>query len=121
MVGYEPKYTMRLPVHRERGNGGRSLDPHCDSLSLMHLAYFDCFSGISGDMALGGVRALLDEAGLPGAADVWVTTAVGPGGEARLTLSALAPAERRDQILEVSRAYEDFGDIRMVPTVRRSR
>lgn len=55
MVGYEPKYTMRLPVHRERGNGGRSLDPHCDSLSLMRLAYFDCFSGISGDMALGAL------------------------------------------------------------------
>jgi uncharacterized protein (TIGR00299 family) protein len=56
-----------------------------------------------------------------GAADVWLTTALGPGGEARLTLTALAPAGRRDQILEVFRRCEDFGDIRMVPTVRRSR
>jgi uncharacterized protein (TIGR00299 family) protein len=64
---------------------------------------------------------LMQELLQAGATGTWVTSVIGPGGQAQLIVSALAPAERRDRIVDVFQGRDDFGDVRMLPTVRRSR
>jgi hypothetical protein len=58
---------------------------------------------------------LLDELAESGASDAWITSVVGRGGRPHLLVSAVAPAERRDQVMGCLRDSGIGGEIRISP------
>ena len=50
-----------------------------------------------------------------GARDAWAGTVMGRGGQPRMTLSAVGPAARAGEVVDVLRAEPDVGEIRLTP------
>jgi uncharacterized protein (TIGR00299 family) protein len=63
----------------------------------------------------GESERLMQDVARAGAADVWITSAVGRHGQSRLLVSVVAPAERRDQVIRCLRESGAGGDVRMFP------
>lgn len=67
------------------------------------------------ELGTGQCERLIDELTEAGAGDAWITSVVGRGGRPRLLASALAPAERRDQVILCLRDWGAGADIRISP------
>jgi uncharacterized protein (DUF111 family) len=78
------------------------------------------------------IQAMLDEVGADrsarlledlveaGAADAWITQVVGRKGRPGLSVSAVAPAERRDQVVRCLRDSAGAANIRIAPVITAS-
>lgn len=63
----------------------------------------------------GQSERLIDELIAAGANDAWITTVVGRGGRPLLLVSAVTPADRRDQVIRSLRHQGAGGEIRISP------
>jgi len=61
---------------------------------------------------LGASERLLHELAAAGAMDAWMTPAIGPGGQPRLTVSAVGPSTLADALTEVFRAAPGITQVR---------
>jgi uncharacterized protein (TIGR00299 family) protein len=67
------------------------------------------------DVAIEGTEGLIEELTEAGAADAWITSVIGRGDRPSLLISAVAPAEKRDQVINCLRAVGAGGDVRISP------
>jgi uncharacterized protein (TIGR00299 family) protein len=105
--------AVRVVVGEEQraGVGARSAVTLADLLSqgdVLIQATLD-------ELGTGRTEGLLDELTEAGAGDAWIASVIGRGGRPRLLVSAVTPAEQRDQVIRCLREAGAGGDVRISP------
>jgi uncharacterized protein (TIGR00299 family) protein len=97
--------VLRVVIGIEQRAGTRAAVPAPDSNLLLEVTV----DGGAGEVS----ERLLDSLMSAGASDAWITSAVGPGGRPRLSVSVISTADRGEQLSRLLRSAPGAGPVRL--------
>ncbi|HEV8420339.1 MAG TPA: LarC family nickel insertion protein [Actinomycetota bacterium] len=112
---YRPDFpnVLRVVIGEEQraGTGARPAVTLADFLAQGQVMIQTVLDGSSTEQT----ERLIEELAGAGTDEAWITSVVGPGGRPRLLISAVAPSDRRGQVIRCLRESGAPGEIRVSP------